>query len=194
MFIMFKKIVDIDTYLFEVVNQKATNSCLDLTMPFIRQPLFWLPLYLFIILFAIYNFPKKAAIWIGSLLLTVASTDSVSSHIFKPIFGRLRPCNNPELADSIRLLVDHCGQNGSFTSSHATNHFGIAVFIFITLDKVWGKFNYLFILWASVICFAQVYVGVHFPFDVLGGALLGSGIGYLTATYFRRIEGCIEIN
>ena len=190
---MFRTLVDFDTYLFGIVNQKASNSFFDSIMPFVRQPLFWLPLYLFVILFAIYNFPKKAAIWIGSLLLTVTITDSVSSHILKPLFGRLRPCNNPELADSIRLLVDHCGQNGSFTSSHATNHFGIAVFIFITLKKVWGKFNYLFILWAAVISFAQVYVGVHFPFDVIGGAILGSGIGYLTASAFKTKVGCIEI-
>ena len=190
---MLRTLVDFDKYLFGIVNQKASNSFFDSIMPFVRQPLFWLPLYLFIILFAIYNFPKKAATWIGSLLLTVSITDSVSSHIFKPFFGRLRPCNNPELADSIRLLVDHCGQNGSFTSSHATNHFGIAVFIFITLEKVWGKFNYLFILWAAVISFAQVYVGVHFPFDVIGGALLGSGIGYLTASAFKTKVGCIEI-
>jgi undecaprenyl-diphosphatase len=190
---MFRTLVDFDTYLFGIVNQKASNSFFDSIMPFVRQPLFWLPLYLFVILFAIYNFPKKAAIWIGSLLLTVTITDSVSSHIFKPFFGRLRPCNNPELADSIHLLVDHCGQNGSFTSSHATNHFGIAVFIFITLKKVWGKFNYLFILWAAVISFAQVYVGVHFPFDVIGGAILGSGIGYLTASAFKTKVGCIEI-
>lgn len=190
---MFKALIDLDKYLFGIVNQKASNPFFDSIMPFIRQPLFWLPLYLFIILFAIYNFPKKAAVWIGSLLLTVAITDTISSHFFKPLIGRLRPCNNPELADSIRLLVDHCGQNGSFTSSHATNHFGIAVFIFMTLDKVWGEFNYLFIIWASVICFAQVYVGVHFPFDVIGGAILGSAIGYFTASAFKSKVGCIEI-
>jgi undecaprenyl-diphosphatase len=191
---MFKQIVDFDKYLFGLVNQKASNSFFDSIMPFIRQPLFWLPLYLFIILFAIYNFPKKAAIWIGTMLITVGITDSISSRVFKPLIGRLRPCNNPELSETIRLLVDHCGQNGSFTSSHATNHFGIAVFIFITLEKVWGKFNYLFILWATLICFAQVYVGVHFPFDVLGGAILGSSIGFATGKYFNNKMGCIEIN
>jgi len=183
---MFKKLIEFDKYLFGIVNQKASNPFFDLIMPFIRQPLFWLPLYFFIVLFAIYNFPKKAGIWIGSMLITVGITDSISSRVFKPLFGRLRPCNNPELSDSIRLLVDHCGQNGSFTSSHATNHFGIAVFIFITLGKLWGKFNYLFLLWAAAICYAQVYVGVHFPFDVLGGAILGSSIGYAMGKYFNN--------
>jgi undecaprenyl-diphosphatase len=191
---MFKKLIDFDKYLFGLVNQKASNPFFDFIMPFIRQPLFWVPLYFFIILFAIYNFQKKAAIWIGFMLITVGITDSISSRVFKPLFGRLRPCNNPELSESIRLLVDHCGQNGSFTSSHATNHFGIAVFIFITLEKVWGKFNYLFILWATLICFAQVYVGVHFPFDVFGGAILGSIIGFATGKYFNKKMGCIEIN
>lgn len=190
---MFKKLIEFDKYLFGIVNQKASNPFFDLIMPFIRQPLFWLPLYFFIVLFAIYNFPKKAGIWIGTMLITVGITDSISSRILKPLFGRLRPCNNPELADSIRLLVDHCGQNGSFTSSHATNHFGIAVFIFITLEKVWGKFNYLFLLWAAAICYAQVYVGVHFPFDVLGGAILGSSIGFAMGKYFNNKMGCIDI-
>jgi undecaprenyl-diphosphatase len=191
---MFKQIIDFDKYLFGLVNQNSSNSFFDIIMPFIRQPLFWAPLYLFIILFAIYNFQKKGAVWIGWLLLTVTITDIVSSHFFKPLFGRLRPCNNPDLADSIRLLVDHCGQNGSFTSSHATNHFGIAIFILFTLEKVWGKFNYLFILWATVICFAQVYVGVHYPFDVIGGALLGSAIGYFMAKGFKSREGILEFN
>jgi len=191
---MFKQIVDFDKYLFGLVNQKASNPFFDSIMPFIRQPLFWLPLYLYIILFAIYNFPKKAAIWIGTMLITVGITDSISSRVFKPLIGRLRPCNNPELSETIRLLVDHCGQNGSFTSSHATNHFGIAVFICMTLGKVWGKFNYLFILWAALVCFAQVYVGVHFPFDVLGGAILGSITGFATGKYFNKKMGCIEIN
>ena len=188
---MFKQLIDFDKYLFGLINQNSSNSFFDIIMPFIRQPLFWAPLYLFIILFAIYNFQKKGAVWIGWLLLTVTITDIVSSHFFKPLFGRLRPCNNPDLADSIRLLVDHCGQNGSFTSSHATNHFGIAIFILFTLEKVWGKFNYLFILWATLICFAQVYVGVHYPFDVIGGALLGSTIGYIMAKIFKRREGII---
>jgi undecaprenyl-diphosphatase len=191
---MFKQIIDFDKYLFGLVNQNSSNSFFDIIMPFIRQPLFWVPLYVFIILFAIYNFQKKGAVWIGWLLLTVTITDIVSSHFLKPLFGRLRPCNNPDLADSIRLLVDHCGQNGSFTSSHATNHFGIAIFILFTLEKVWGKFNYLFILWATVICFAQVYVGVHYPFDVIGGALLGSTIGYFMAKGFKRREGILEFN
>jgi len=183
---MFNQLIRFDKWLFSIINQKATNAFFDTLMPIIRQPLNWIPLYLFLIIYAFIKFPKKALYWILGLGITATITDVLSSHIIKPFVGRLRPCNDLSIASSVRLLVDHCGQNGSFTSSHATNHFGVAMFIFMTLSTYFKNYRYLFFVWAGAISYAQVYVGVHFPFDVLFGGILGCIIGWGTGELFTQ--------
>ena len=190
---MFKKLIQFDKWLFAKINQTTANSIFDAVMPFFRQPLLWIPLYLFLIVFAIINFPKKAFGWIIGLGLTATVTDIVSSRIIKPLIGRTRPCNDFELVDTIRLLVPSCGQNGSFTSSHAANHFGIAMFVFMTMRPIWGNYTYLFFLWAALISYAQVYVGVHFPLDILGGTIIGCAAGYFIANIFTKKMGPLSV-
>ena len=85
-----------------------------------------------------------------------------------------------------RLLLNHCPGSGSFTSSHAANHFGLAFFIYLTLKPYLKKWGYLFFLWAATVSYAQVYIGVHYPIDVISGALLGSAIGYFTSLQFNK--------
>ncbi len=184
-----KTIVQFDKWLFNQINQRWTFHVFDGIMPFVRDPLFWVPFYLFMLVLVIMNFPRKAFYWILSAAITVTLTDSISSRIFKPLIGRLRPCNDPELMNRIRLLADHCGQNGSFTSSHAANHFGMAMFFSLTLKPWIGNKAGLFFGWAALVSYAQVYVGVHFPFDVLGGALLGMSIGWMTSKLFHQKTG-----
>lgn len=191
---MLRTLVQTDKWLFNKINQSLVNPLLDIMMPFFRQPEFWVPFYLFLILFSILNFPKKALYWMLSAGLTVTITDLISSRLFKPLVGRLRPCNDPELTQSIRMLADHCGQNGSFTSSHAANHFGMAMFFFLTLHSIMGNYSRLFFVWAALVAYAQVYVGVHFPLDVIGGALLGLFAGWLTAKIFHHYFGSISVN
>jgi undecaprenyl-diphosphatase len=189
---MLEWIIEKDQELFFQINRYGTNDWLDIVLPLLREPLFWSPLYLFLLTFALFNFPKKAGWWLLSVVITIALTDQISSKIIKPLIGRLRPCNDPELSDYVRLLVNHCGQNGSFTSSHAANHFGMAMFFFLTLEKLTGKYRYLFFIWALAVCYAQVYVGVHFPLDVMGGALLGIFIGKFTSYFFIIKTGGIS--
>ena len=190
---MFKKLIDFDKWLFTKINQSSANSLFDTILPFFREPLVWIPLYLFFILYAIYNFPKKALTWIIGMGLTATTTDIISSRIIKPLIGRKRPCNDVEMIDTIRLLISNCGQNGSFTSSHAANHFGIAMFIYITMRNIWGNYTYLFFIWAALISYAQVYVGVHYPFDILGGAIVGCAAGYFSAKIFTKKMGLISL-
>ncbi|MEY2901476.1 MAG: hypothetical protein RLY89_582, partial [Bacteroidota bacterium] len=86
----------------------------------------------------------------------------------------------------VRLLLPNCGSGYSFTSSHATNHFAFAVFIFITMGQVLGKWKWAFLFWAGSVAYAQVYVGVHYPIDVLVGGLLGTLIGFISANLFQQ--------
>jgi undecaprenyl-diphosphatase len=89
----------------------------------------------------------------------------------------------------VRLLLDRCAGGYSFISNHAANHFGMATFFFITMKPVFGKWAALSLCWAALIAYAQVYVGVHFPSDVLAGALIGTGLGWLTGKLFNKRYG-----
>jgi undecaprenyl-diphosphatase len=119
-------------------------------------------------------------------VVTGAFTDLVSSRLIKENVFRLRPCQDKSLADHIHVLVQYCPHSSSFTSSHAANHFGFAAFFYFTLKNYYGKWTALIFLWAFIICYAQVYVGVHYPIDVLCGALVGTVIGCLVSRLFNK--------
>ena len=178
----------LDQELFHLLNGKWHNSFLDSFLPYMRESIIWIPLYLFLFVLAWSNFGKKGLGWIVFAILTAALTDIVSSGIIKEMIPRFRPCNDPQLAHSVRFLVLNCPKNSSFTSSHAASHFGAAMFIFQTYRYIWNK-AWIAFLWAGMISYAQVYVGVHFPLDILCGALIGCGIGWGTSLIFNRQIG-----
>ncbi len=177
--------IDYDIQLFFLINRVWTNDFLDLVLPFLRNKVFWAPLYLFLASFLLINFKRKGLWIIICWLATVGATDFVSSKIMKPTFKRDRPCQNVNINHAVRNLI-HCGPGKSFTSSHATNHFGIAIFFALLFAKrrkwIWG----LAIFWAGIISYAQIYVGVHFPLDVICGGIIGSLIGVFMANVCRR--------
>ena len=178
-----------DRWLFTKINHDWTTPFLDTLFPFWREAMTWIPLYFFLLLFVLVNFGRKAWPWIILLIITVGLTDQISSHVLKPLVDRPRPCHDPLLANSIRLLLNYCSDSRSFTSSHAANHFGVGCFIFYTMKPYFKKWNYLFFVWAATVSYGQIYIGVHYPVDVIGGALLGTVIGYFMATAFNTKFG-----
>ena len=180
------KLLQIDRQLFQVINARWSNDFLDCLLPFLRNSHFWYPLYLFLLLFAFANIPKNKGWWLFFAAGTVILSNFISSDLIKENIFRIRPCNDAGLADNIRVLVTYRPQSSSFTSSHAVNHFALAAFFSGTLKKYMGNWVYLFFAWAMAICYAQVYVGVHFPLDVICGGLIGLVLGYLPARAYNN--------
>jgi undecaprenyl-diphosphatase len=175
-----------DKALFSNINGKWTCSLFDHIMPWIRTSNNWIPLYIVLLAYIIYKWRINAWKWVLLAFLNVGLTDQISSSIFKHLFHRLRPCADPEIMHQSRLLLDHCSGGFSFTSSHAANHFGIAVFIVMTLQPLLKNYRFLFLVWAAMIAYAQVYVGVHFPMDIFFGALIGIFVGYFNGKLFLK--------
>jgi undecaprenyl-diphosphatase len=187
-----KPILRLDYWLFHKINQIWINPFFDLVFPFMRQQEFWYFFYLFLLVFSLYNFGVKGCWWSISLIMTVIIADLFSSSLMKSLIWRFRPCRDPDLADQVRVLVNYCPQSSSFTSSHACNHFAAAWFIFITLNQT-GSWRWLLFAWAFIISYSQVYVGVHFPLDILGGAILGTAIGYSMSIFFQKQFGTLSL-
>ncbi len=186
-----QKLVQWDRHLFEKINSDWTNSFFDAVMPFLRNSIVWVPLYLFLLIFVLINFKIKGIWWAVLFLSTVALTDMTGTYVFKHGFDRLRPCNDPNFTDHVRLLLNHCAGGSSFTSNHAANHFGMATFFFITFRHLFKKWAWVGLFWATAIAYAQVYVGVHYPLDVVCGAMLGLAFGVTTGTFFNKRFGIV---
>jgi membrane-associated phospholipid phosphatase len=183
-----QRILEWDVALFKKINSDWANPVFDAVLPLLRNQYHWAPLYIFIIVFALLNFRVKGLWWVVFFLMTVALCDMTGTRFFKYGVERIRPCNLAELADHLRLLVPCPGGYG-FTSNHAANHFGMSVFFFITFRHLFKKWTWLIFLWPMMIGYAQIYVGVHFPGDIAGGALLGLIYGCLTGWIFNKQFG-----
>jgi len=185
--IIFEKIQQIDTWGLVFVNKTLANPLFDTVMPWLRESIIWLPLYLYLVVWGLMNMGKRKWWWVFSAILSVAISDQISSGFIKTTVQRMRPCKDPEVLPQIILRLDQCSGAFSFTSSHAANHFSLAMFVFVSLWPVVSHTitRWLFV-WAGLICLAQVYVGVHYPLDIFFGSLVGLGSGWLAAKIFQR--------
>ncbi len=182
-----------DKWLFLKINSGFTNSFFDAVLPYFRDSVFWAPLYLFLLAFIVLNYGKQGLWWCLLFLCTIAMADMIGARVFKTGFERLRPCQDPDFLFNVRLLLKHCSGSFSFTSNHAANHFGIATFISVTFYTTFKNWIYVSYVWAFFIGYAQIYVGVHYPLDVAGGAALGTAAGLLSASVFKNKWGSFTL-
>lgn len=176
----------IDSQLMYFFNVKLANPIFDIIMPFITNGFFVLAFFLsFAILAAVFG-GRYGRITFLILLLAIALTDPIASQVIKPIVGRLRPCR---VMDCLNVLV-HCSQGKSFPSAHAANSFGQAI--------VWTwrypKFKWFFLIAAAAISYSRIAVGVHYPFDVLAGAILGTLLALFIILVFTLIKRQVAAN
>jgi undecaprenyl-diphosphatase len=168
----------IDEYFFRLINSSGWEQ-MDELMILISSKWFWIPLYLFILYKLYSKFSGSFIKILFSLGLLIFLADFGSVNLFKEIFQRARPCYTLE---GIRV-VDGCGGPFGFISSHAANSFAIAFFIALLFRNYWG-FSVLF-SWAVIIGFSRIYLGVHYPFDILGGMIWGLFVSLLVYYIYK---------
>ena len=157
---------------------------LDPVMAFISSEMGWLPFYVVLVYLVFKKYQWKGLWIILGIAVLITCSDQLSAHVFKPVFQRLRPCHDPLIQDLVYLPYGHCGGQYGFVSSHAANTFALASLIFMTMRQHYKKIGWLMFSWATLVSYSRIYMGVHFPGDVICGAavgmILGFGIGWLT--------------
>lgn len=180
---MIETLLSWDTQLFLFLNG-LHSPFWDPIMVFASGKLTWLPLYALLIYLIARRHGWKTLWWLLAIAMVIVAADQISAGIFKNAFQRLRPCHTPDLQGLLHL-VGKCGGKFGFVSSHAANTFGVAAFLSLLFRNRWATYGLLF--WAAFVSYSRIYLGVHFPGDVICGAILGAGIGisiWLPANYF----------
>lgn len=173
-----------DKALFFLMNGDA-GPTMDRIMELVSEKLFWIPLYLLFLYLLFRSYGVKGVLLsLLAVAVLITLTDQTSVQLFKFQFERLRPCKAFE--DLINNPVA-CGGPFGFVSSHAANFFGLVTFLFFSLRHRYPRIGLFLFPWAALIGYSRIYLGKHYPADVVGGAILGILIGYLVHRLFLWI-------
>jgi undecaprenyl-diphosphatase len=175
-------LLEIDTRLFLAIN--GFHSPLwDNIMWWVSGKITWWPFYLLILGYLGYTKKWQLVPMILFIIVGIILTDQTSVHLFKNVFHRLRPCHEPMLEDMVHLVKNRCGGQYGFISSHAANTFGVALLVMGWARKNWVAL--VMVIWALLVGYSRIYLGVHYPGDVIVGGLWGAGCGWLLTLLYR---------
>ena len=174
---MIEKILGLDSYLFLYLNNLGSQYY-DNFWIFLSRTEANVMFYLVVLIAYIYSINnKKRTKILFHLIITIVILITISdqtSNLFKDSFQRLRPCYNELISDSLRLVKDSCGGRYGFFSAHASNSFSLAIFYGLLLRSSNRLFIFLFSIYAFLISYSRIYLGVHYPIDILVGAIFGT--------------------
>ena len=171
---------NIDVSILYFINHTLSNPFFDKLFPFLTEVKNWYIAYIFMFLILILKGGRIGRIAAAAAILLIISTDQFSSFFVKNLIQRIRPCN---VFNDLHILVN-CTGSYSFPSSHAVNNFGAAMFF----GMIFPKYKWYFFTVAALMAFSRPYVGVHYPSDILGGAIIGSVFGYVYALIVIKID------
>ena len=179
---MLENLIKLDQDLFLFLNGLHSEG-MDPLMWWISGKTTWWPFYLLLLGFLTWTRKWQMIPLVIFIAFSITVTDQTSVHLFKEIFERLRPCHEPELQGLVHIVNNKCGGQFGFVSSHASNTFGIAMLLSMMVRRKW--FWALMFSWAALVSYSRIYLGVHYPADILGGAMLGTLCGWLVFIFFR---------
>lgn len=168
-------LIELDTKLFLFLNG-LHSPFWDQVMWWITEKESWYPFYGILIVLMAWRYKWNAIFTVVFIALTITLADQISVKGFKFVFERFRPSHNPELEGMIHLVNGYTGGKYGFVSSHAANTFGLAAFTSPLFKNKY--FTWFIFCWAIVVSYSRIYLGVHYPGDIIGGAILGMVLGY----------------
>jgi undecaprenyl-diphosphatase len=174
----------LDQHLFLFLNS-LNSPFWDQVMYNISGTVIWIPLYLAILVALGVKYKKKFLVLILMIIIAITLSDQ-GSVLFKNSFQRLRPCHEPELEGLVHLVKGRCGGSFGFVSSHASNAFTVTILSLLLIKREW--FTYGMIFWALVVGYSRIYLGVHYPGDVICGSLLGVFIGWGVYKFYELTD------
>ena len=151
----------------------------------ISNKLTWIPFYIALIFILIKSLKKQSWLVILALIVCIIIADQVSSGLIKEMVHRLRPSRNPDLENMVCLLKGYRGGKYGFVSSHAANSFGLAMLTSLFFRN--RKYTIIVFFWAAIVAYSRIYLGVHYPGDVIGGAIVGVGAAMLVYWLFTKV-------
>jgi undecaprenyl-diphosphatase len=169
-------LIELDKKLLVYLNSFHADW-LDPVMMLFTETLFWLPLYLFLLYLVIKTYGKTCWIPLIGIAITILLADQITSGFMKPFFARLRPSREPSLQGLVHLVKGYTGGTYGFASSHAANTLGTATFFWL-LFRDTRRWIVLLFPWAIVMTYTRIYLGVHYPGDILVGGLIGIASGW----------------
>lgn len=170
--------MQLDRALFLFLNG-IHHPIVDPVMVFISERFTWIPLYLILIFFIIKKFQWETIRILLFVAILISLSDQISVQAFKLVFQRLRPCHEPELQPFIHLVTGSCGGSFGFVSSHAANSFALSTFLFFVFRPFLQNAAWYFFGWAALVSYSRIYLGVHYPGDIVVGGMVGILIGFV---------------